>query len=250
MAARAPRPEDLYDLRVPTDVALSPDGRMWSRSASRRVAPGKDGYRTSLWVAPADGAAPARQLTAGARNDTLAALVARWADARLPLRPRRRPPGRWRRREARQGRRRRRRAAPRSGSSRSPMAARRGSSPTCRRTSRASPGRPTVGGWWSSAAPRSTEPEKKPDRKPDDPPAPDTRLIDTLLYQFNGAGFVHDRFTPPVARRRRDRRGRAPDAGRPPRRRIRAGRPTAGRSRSSRTGTRTRTSAGGATSTS
>ena len=26
-------------------------------------------------------------------------------------------------------------------------------------------------------------------------PAPDTRLIDTLSYQFNGAGFVHERFT-------------------------------------------------------
>ena len=25
--ARAPRPEDLYDLRIPTDLDLSPDGR-------------------------------------------------------------------------------------------------------------------------------------------------------------------------------------------------------------------------------
>ena len=40
----------------------------------------------------------------------------------------------------------------------------------------------------------STEPEKKPDRKPEDPPPPDTRLIDTLLYQFNGSGFIHDKF--------------------------------------------------------
>ena len=41
----------------------------------------------------------------------------------------------------------------------------------------------------------STEPERKPERKPEDGPAPDTRLIDTLSYQFNGAGFVHERFT-------------------------------------------------------
>jgi Tol biopolymer transport system component len=41
----------------------------------------------------------------------------------------------------------------------------------------------------------TTEPEQKPERRPEDGPAPDTRLIDTLLYQFNGAGFVHERFT-------------------------------------------------------
>src|SRR5918997_3599638 len=66
--ARAPRPEDLYDLRVPTDLRLSPDGR-WVAFAVKAVAPGKDGYRSSLWLVPADGAAPARQLTLGAKND-------------------------------------------------------------------------------------------------------------------------------------------------------------------------------------
>ena len=69
MAARAPRPEDLYDLQVPTDVALSPDGRYVAFSV-KAVAPGKDGYRTSLWLAPADGSEPARQLTVGSKNDT------------------------------------------------------------------------------------------------------------------------------------------------------------------------------------
>src|SRR5688500_9173670 len=69
MASRAPRPEDLYDLRVPTEVALSPDGRFVAFSV-KAVAPGKDGYRTSLWVASTDGEAAARQLTVGARNDT------------------------------------------------------------------------------------------------------------------------------------------------------------------------------------
>jgi acylaminoacyl-peptidase len=35
----------------------------------RISAPGRDGYRTSIWLAPADGSAPARQLTLGARTD-------------------------------------------------------------------------------------------------------------------------------------------------------------------------------------
>ena len=69
MATRSPRPEDLYDLRVPTDLELSPDGRFVAFSV-KAVAPGKDGYRSSLWLAPADGIAPARQLTVGSRRAT------------------------------------------------------------------------------------------------------------------------------------------------------------------------------------
>jgi len=65
---RAPRPEDLYQLRVPTDLSLSPDGR-WVALAVKGVAPNKDGYRTSLWVVPADGSAPARQITVGSKTD-------------------------------------------------------------------------------------------------------------------------------------------------------------------------------------
>ena len=77
MAARAPRPEDLYDLRVPTDLQLSPDGRLVAY-AVKAVAPGKDGYRSSLWIAPADGSAPARQLTLAA------VLYPRTLSGRLP----------------------------------------------------------------------------------------------------------------------------------------------------------------------
>ena len=69
MAARPPRPEDLYDLRVPTDLALSPDGRGVAFSV-KSVAPGKDGYRSSLWIAPSDGTGPPRQLTVGSKTDT------------------------------------------------------------------------------------------------------------------------------------------------------------------------------------
>src|SRR5918998_4079520 len=69
MAVRAPRPEDLYELRVPTQTDLSPDGRFVAFSV-KSVAPGKDGYRSSLWVVPTDGSAPARQLTVGSKSDT------------------------------------------------------------------------------------------------------------------------------------------------------------------------------------
>ena len=66
---RPPRPEDLYSLRVPVDVRISPDA---SRVAAvvKEVAPGKDGYRLSIWLVPCDGSAPARRLTLGARRDT------------------------------------------------------------------------------------------------------------------------------------------------------------------------------------
>src|SRR5690606_112559 len=57
-----------YDLRVPTGVAPSPDGRFVAFSV-KSVAPGKDGYRTSLWIAPADGGADARQRPVGSRHD-------------------------------------------------------------------------------------------------------------------------------------------------------------------------------------
>jgi acylaminoacyl-peptidase len=193
MPPRAPRPEDLYDLRVPTDLELSPDGRLVAY-AVKAVAPGKDGYRSALWIVPADGSAPARQLTAGSKNDT----TPRWS-----------PDGR----------------ALAFLSDRAAVLQAGGAG--------AKPGKaeaPKEGGtqvWllpfadggearqltdlpkdvegieWSPDGRRlaivstadSTEPERKPDRKPDDPPAPDTRLIDTLGYQFNGAGFVHERFT-------------------------------------------------------
>ena len=55
--ARAPRPEDLYTLRVPTDVRISPTEAA-SRTSSRRRNAGKDDYRQSLWLAPFDGSTP------------------------------------------------------------------------------------------------------------------------------------------------------------------------------------------------
>jgi dipeptidyl aminopeptidase/acylaminoacyl peptidase len=67
--SRAPRPEDLLDLRVPVEVRLSPDGSQVA-FVVRSAAPARDGYRHALWLVPADGSAPARQLTLGRKSDT------------------------------------------------------------------------------------------------------------------------------------------------------------------------------------
>ncbi|HEX5467394.1 MAG TPA: S9 family peptidase [Candidatus Limnocylindrales bacterium] len=65
---RAPRPDDLYHLRVPVELRLSPDGRLAAYTV-KTVAPGRDGYRFALWIVATDGSAPARQLTLGATCD-------------------------------------------------------------------------------------------------------------------------------------------------------------------------------------
>lgn len=67
-------PDDLYRLRVPTDVRLAPDGSLAVMTV-QTVAPTKDGYRHALWAVPTDGTdatdaeAEARRLTIGARHD-------------------------------------------------------------------------------------------------------------------------------------------------------------------------------------
>jgi dipeptidyl aminopeptidase/acylaminoacyl peptidase len=65
---RPPRPSDLYDLRVPLEVAISPDGARVC-FVVKQPNPQKDGYRQALWIVPADGSAPPRQLTLGAKNE-------------------------------------------------------------------------------------------------------------------------------------------------------------------------------------
>lgn len=64
---RAPRPDDLYRLRIATEPQISPDGRHVVVTL-QTVAPGFDGYRHALWLAPTDGTTP-RQLTLGAKHD-------------------------------------------------------------------------------------------------------------------------------------------------------------------------------------
>ena len=62
---RPARPDDLYRLAVPIDPRLSPDGR-GSRSRSSASASARDGYRTAVWLAPADGSARPASVTLGA----------------------------------------------------------------------------------------------------------------------------------------------------------------------------------------
>ena len=66
--SRPVRPEDLYDLRIATDPRLSPDGRLVAFTV-QVAAPRRDGYRHSIWLVAADGSAPARQVTIGAKHD-------------------------------------------------------------------------------------------------------------------------------------------------------------------------------------
>jgi dipeptidyl aminopeptidase/acylaminoacyl peptidase len=65
---RALEPDDLARIRVATEPVLSPGGRLVAFTV-QTVAPRRDGYRHAIWLAPADGSAPARQLTIGARHD-------------------------------------------------------------------------------------------------------------------------------------------------------------------------------------
>jgi dipeptidyl aminopeptidase/acylaminoacyl peptidase len=65
---RAPRPDDLYRLRIATEPRLSPDGRH-AVVTLQTVAPSFDGYRHALWLVPTEGRDKPRQLTLGARHD-------------------------------------------------------------------------------------------------------------------------------------------------------------------------------------
>ena len=65
---RAPRPDDLFRLRIATEPRLSPDGTV-AVVTVQTVAPGFDGYRRALWLVPSDGSRPPRPLTLGARHD-------------------------------------------------------------------------------------------------------------------------------------------------------------------------------------
>jgi dipeptidyl aminopeptidase/acylaminoacyl peptidase len=65
---RAPRPDDLYGLKVATEPRLSPDGRL-AVVTVQTVAPDFDGYRHALWSVDTERATPPRQLTLGADHD-------------------------------------------------------------------------------------------------------------------------------------------------------------------------------------
>lgn len=70
---RAPRPDDLYRLHIPTDPRLAPDGRAVFCVVGES-APAHDGYRSAIWrVGLGPGGAvvrPPERVTIGARRDT------------------------------------------------------------------------------------------------------------------------------------------------------------------------------------
>src|SRR5579862_541258 len=67
--ARVPQPDDYYRFRIPTDPQLAPGGDRIAFTV-QAVAPGRDGYRQGIWLAPFDASSPAQPLTLGSRHDT------------------------------------------------------------------------------------------------------------------------------------------------------------------------------------
>ncbi len=202
---RLPLPSDLHDLRVPTDVRLSPDGR-WVAFTVKAAGPGKDDYREAVWLAPADGSAPARQVTLGSRHDT----YPRWSPdgSRLAFLSDREAVL-----EAGGGGSRPGRVA---------FGRRHGDVPGAGEDDLEDSATqvwilPVAGGEaaeltrlphgvrdlaWSPDGSRlcvrstseTTTAAARRRREPGDPPESDYRFIDRLQYQYNGAGFTHDRF--------------------------------------------------------
>ena len=187
---RSPRPDDLYALKAPVDLRLSPDGRRVAFTV-RSVAPGHDGYRHAIWIVPTDASEPARPLTLG----TLCDQAPRWSPDGRTLAF----------------------ISDRGGLLQAAGAADRAGLPKewpkegCRQVWLL----PLDGGearqltrlprdvtdiTWSPdgrrlcavSAARTAE-DPGPPRRPDDPPEPDGRQIDRLGYMLNDEGFIHDR---------------------------------------------------------
>jgi acylaminoacyl-peptidase len=185
---RAPRPEDLFSLRVPTQVRISPDGA-WIVFTVRSIAPRRDGYRHALWIVSADGSAPARPLTLGRRTDTsprwspdgqtLAFLSDRAAVFQAGGAADRQAPS----------------EVPKEGGTQVwllPMAG--GEARQVTRLPRDVTDlswSPDGGSLCVVSASLSEAP--LPKRTPEETPEPDIRQIDRLYYQLNGTGFTYDR---------------------------------------------------------
>jgi dipeptidyl aminopeptidase/acylaminoacyl peptidase len=191
--ARPARPEDVYRFRIPTEPQLSPDGDRVVFTV-KAASPRHDGYRTALWIAPADGDGDARPLTIGAKADrqprfapdgrTLAFL----SDRRLLVEDEPdRPKDAKEREDATQihllpldgGEARRLTDLPRSVDAFE-------WSPDGTRLAILTA---------SVGATRKEDAQKRGKtlhRHPEDPPPSDYRYLDRLEYMLNGAGFIYD----------------------------------------------------------
>lgn len=186
--SRAPRPEDLLDLRVPTQVRISPDGSTVVFTV-RSIAPARDGYRHALWLVPSDGSKPARQLTLGRKSDgsprwspdgrTLAFISDRAGV--LQAGGAGEKPGRA--------------EAPKEGAAQVWLLPMDGGE--ARQLTRLP--RDVSDLAWSPDGTRlcvvspATSLVPKPERAPDAPPESDIRQIDRLMYMDNATGFTYDR---------------------------------------------------------
>jgi dipeptidyl aminopeptidase/acylaminoacyl peptidase len=185
---RAPRPEDLFSLRVPTQVRISPDGA-WIAFTVRSIAPRRDGYRHALWIVPADGSAPARPLTLGRRTDTLP----RWSPdgqtlAFLSDRAAVFQAGGAADRPAPS-------EAPKEGGTQVwllPMVGGEARQVTRLPRDVTDASWSPDGGSLCVVSPSLSE-APLPKRTPEETPEPDIRQIDRLYYQLNGTGFTYDR---------------------------------------------------------
>ena len=188
---RAPAPDDLYRLRIPTDPHLSADGGLVAFTV-QSVSAGFDGYRRAIWLGPTDLSAAPRQVTLGAKDDhhprfspdgrTLAFL----SDRRLlveedPTAPKDREDGSQIHLLPVDG-----------GEARRLTDLPRG----VEAFAWAPDGRSLVAVSSSRAANRSQDARLRgigPKPEPGAPPASDYRYFDRLRYQYNGEGFIAGR---------------------------------------------------------
>jgi dipeptidyl aminopeptidase/acylaminoacyl peptidase len=184
---RPPRPTDLYDLRVPLDVAISPDGGQVAFTV-KAANPRRDGYRHALWIVPTDGSAQARQLTLGINNDT----TPRWSpDGRTLAFLSDRETVLF---KAGAGDDPARRELPKEGGTQVwllPMDGGEGRQLT-RLPQNAKDMRWSPNGKQLVVVSGARTAEREPERDPRLPPKPDTKLIDRLQYMLNGEGYIFE----------------------------------------------------------
>lgn len=190
---RPAQPDDLYRLQIPADPCLSPDGR-WIAFSVTRASIARDGYRTSVWLAPVDGSAPARRVTYGPRTDAHARFspdgttLAFLSDRRTKVEDEPALEGDKARHDAVQVH-----LLPLAGGE----ARRLTDLPRGVDDFAWSPDGRTLAVLTASLAASREDDAKRRHRpappKPGETPLSDYRYIDRLNYQFNGVGFVDDK---------------------------------------------------------